>query len=368
MHDKKRALITGGLGFLGSYAIERYQREGYHITVIDNLSSNTIEPNDPLCAECDIVVKDVLECRWDDFKPFDLILHFASPVGPAAILKWSGKMADYILRDVYWAIEGAQKFDCPLVFISTSEIYGYRSKPELLKEEDDKLLVGDFKVRNEYSIAKLLAEIVLSNVAKVSPLRYQIIRPFNISGARQLPTGGFVLPTFVIQALSGQPITVFNSGEQIRAFTYVKDIVEGIYLASLCSENEIWNVGNPANVTTINDLAKRVLRVTGSNSPIVHVDPKLVHGPLYEEAWDKLPDAEKIEQRCGWTPTLGVDPVVEEVVAYWKQRLQAPAEAAKFKATKIIELDSTLQPAAAVEREVPVSKERPQSPERYVRD
>ena len=167
-------------------------------------------------------------------------------------------MAKYILDDIYWAIEGAKHNNCPLIFISTSEVYGYREKAVLLKEEGDKLLVGDFKVRNEYSIAKLLAEIVLSNTAKVSDLQYQIIRPFNISGARQLPDAGFVLPTFVTQSLDESDITVFNGGKQIRAFTHVTDIVNGIYLTSQSDFNEIWNVGEPANQCTILEMAEIV--------------------------------------------------------------------------------------------------------------
>ena len=146
---KKHILITGGLGFLGSYAIERYKRAGYNITVIDNLSTNTIEPDDPVCDNVNVIVEDILNYKWDEGIEYDMILHMASPVGPAGILEHSGKMAGYILDDIYWAIEGAQKFNCPLIFISTSEIYGYRDKAVLLEEHEDKLLVGDFKVRNE---------------------------------------------------------------------------------------------------------------------------------------------------------------------------------------------------------------------------
>ena len=249
-----------------------------------------------------------------------MILHLASPVGPAGILKHSGKMARYILDDIYWAIDGANKFDCPLIFVSTSEIYGYREKAEFLKEDDYKLLVGDFKVRNEYSIAKLLSEIVLDNCAKVSDLKYQIIRPFNISGARQLKNGGFVLPTFVQQALSGEPITVFGDGEQVRAFTHVKDIVDGIYLTSVDEKNmnQIWNIGNKDNVTTINYLAQKVKEFTNSDSKIVWVNPKTIHGPLYEEAWDKIPDAEKIKKELGWKTTAAVNEIIKEVIEYYE--------------------------------------------------
>ena len=316
----KKVLITGGLGFLGSYSIEKYKKNGYSVTVIDNLTTNVISPDDSICIGCKIIVSDILDISWDEFDGFDLIIHYASPVGPVGVLKHSGRMAGYILDDIYWAIEGAQKFDCPLIFVSTSEIYGYREKAEFLKEGDYKLLVGDFKVRNEYSISKLLSEIVLSNIAKVGNLKYQIIRPFNISGARQLKDGGFVLPTFAQQALSEKPITVFGDGEQVRAFTYVKDIVDGIYLTSVFNDkmNEIWNIGNSDNVVTINYLAEKVKEFTNSNSEIVHVDPKTIHGPLFEEAWDKIPNADKIKNELGWVPTLEVDEIIREVIKYYE--------------------------------------------------
>lgn len=316
----KNILITGGLGFLGAYSIERYKKEGWSITIIDNLSTNTISPDDPLCEGCELIIKDILDYDWSKSKQYDMILHLASPVGPAGILQHSGKMARYILDDVYWAIEGAQLFDCPLVFVSTSEIYGYRDKPVMLQEHEDKLLTGEFKVRNEYSMAKLLSEIVISNTAKVSNLKYQIIRPFNISGARQLPDAGFVLPRFVTQALAGEDITVFGDGEQVRAFTYVKDIIDGIYLTSMHTSNDIWNIGNPNNKVTINYLAQRVKELTKSDSNIIHIDPKTIYGPLYAEAWDKIPDPKKIQSELNWEVTKTVDEIILDVINFWKEK------------------------------------------------
>lgn len=317
----KKILITGGLGFLGSYSIEKYKKEGWKITVIDNLSTNVIHPDDPICNGVDIIIDDILNCEWDGLDDFDMILHLASPVGPVGILKHSGQMGRYILDDVYWAIEGAQKNKCPLIFVSTSEIYGYRDSAVLLKENDDKLLVGNFSVRNEYSIGKLLCEIVLSNTAKVGDLEYQIIRPFNISGARQLKTGGFVLPTFVNQALVDEDITVFNGGQQVRAFTHVTDIIDGMYRVSLSKKkNEIWNIGNPNNTSTIQIMAEKVKEFTNSKSEIKFIDPKTIHGKLYEEAWDKIPDSTKIQQELGWKPKWGTDEIIRDVINHYDRR------------------------------------------------
>jgi nucleoside-diphosphate-sugar epimerase len=317
----KRILITGGLGFLGSYCVEKYKNEGYDITIIDNLSSNVIGPDDDICNGCKVIINDIIEHNWDDdVNQYDVILHLASPVGPVGILKHSGKMANIILKDIYSVINGSTKNNCPLVFISTSEIYGHRSEATLLKESDDKVLVGDFSVRNEYSIAKLLCEIVLDNTAKISNLKYQIIRPFNISGARQMKNGGFVLPTFVTQSLNNEDITVFYTGEQVRAFTHVKDIVDGIFLVSTTKKfNQIWNIGNSENVSTINYLAETVKEKVKTDSKIIRINPKQIHGNLYEEAWDKIPNSTKIQQELGWSPKFTKDEIIEDVINFYKK-------------------------------------------------
>ena len=322
----KKILITGGLGFLGSYAIERFTKEGWDIHVIDNLSTNAIDQHDKLLSHATFQNVDVLDYSWESNDTcFDLILHLASPVGPAGVLKHSGKMGRQIIDDVYWAIDGAVQMECPLVFISTSEIYGYRAEAEALKEDDYKLLIGDFKVRNEYSMAKLLAEIILSNTAKVeSRLNYHAIRPFNISGARQQPDGGFVLPRFVKQALSNETITVFGSGQQVRAFTHAEDIIDGIFKIANATDfykNEIWNIGNPQNKCTINYMAEKVRDSLDTLSHICLVNPKDIYGPLYEEAWDKIPNSNKIKSLLGWEPKHDIDSIINDVITYWQRKV-----------------------------------------------
>jgi len=325
MAIRKKVLITGGLGFIGSHCIEKWKENDWDIVVIDNLSTNAISPDHFLTENVNIIEKNILSVEWNDLPKFDLILHLASPVGPVGVLKHSGNMARIILDDIYWVINGAKYNNCPLVFISTSEIYGHRDEKSYLKEDDDKVLHGDFTVRNEYAIAKLLSEIVLTNQAKInSDFRYQIIRPFNVTGKYQLPDGGFVLPRFVEQALTNQDITVYYDGLQLRAFTWVKDIVDGIYLSSIAPEqhwNEEWNIGNEKNERTILYLAERVREITQTESKISHVDPVELHGPLFAEAPEKIPNSEKIKELLGWMPTKGVDSVIEEVVEFYMNKL-----------------------------------------------
>jgi nucleoside-diphosphate-sugar epimerase len=321
----KKILITGGLGFIGVHSIQKWLQNDWEVYVIDNLSSNVISPSHEIAQKTTFIHKNILDVDWDTLPTFDLILHLASPVGPVGVLKYSGVMGRMILDDVYCVIEGAKKSQCPLIFVSTSEVYGYREHKSYLQETDDKVLRGEFTVRNEYEISKLLSEIVLSNQGKNnSTFKYQIIRPFNVAGEYQLPDGGFVLPRFVVQALSNQDITVYYSGQQIRAFAWVKDIVDGLYLVSTAPQhlwNQEWNIGNRSNEQTILGLAQRVKNITGSSSEITHVDPKTLHGKLFAEAPEKIPDSDKIEKLLGWKPTKFVDEVIQEVVDFYRSKI-----------------------------------------------
>lgn len=321
--NTKKILITGGLGFIGSHCVEKWTQLNYDITIIDNLSSNALPIEHELFKNCTIINDDILNVDVTKLSQFDTILHLASPVGPVGVLKHSGTMASVIIDDIYWAINAAKHNKCPLVFVSTSEIYGYREHKTYLTETDVKVLNGEFTVRNEYAIAKLLAEIALSNTAKIDKdFKYQTIRPFNVSGKYQLPDNGFVVPRFVSQALDSEDITVYYDGSQLRAFTWVKDIVDGIYLTSVAPEehwNQEWNIGNEQNENTILYLAEKVKEIANSNSDIIHIDPISLHGPLFSEAPEKIPNSDKIKSLLGWAPTKNVDSILREVVEYYVQ-------------------------------------------------
>lgn len=322
MQKNKKVLITGGLGFIGIHSIEKWQNNNWDITVIDNCSSNTISPNtENFPKDINLHDKDILSCDISEFKDIDLVVHLASPVGPVGVLKYSGKIASMILDDLNWCISLSKQNKCPLIFISTSEIYGYRKEKTYLRENDDKVLHSEFTVRNEYAMGKLLGEIVLTNTARIDEsFRYQIIRPFNVTGKFQLPEGGFVLPRFAIQALKGENISVYLDGLQKRAFTWVKDIVEGIYLTSEADEdnwNQIWNVGNEENEKSIIYMAEKIKELTNSDSEITFINPKEIHGKMFDEAPEKIPNSEKIKNTLGWSPTKNADEVIEEVVKYY---------------------------------------------------
>lgn len=318
----KRFLVTGGFGFIGSHLTERLLADGARAHVVDDLSTSPIS----LDAYLDLLGRPaalthdlctVLDyCQGNPRDSFDGVFHLASVVGPVGVLPHAGKIAHMMINDMT-ALSGlASRMGAKIVDVSTSEVYG-GGRDGWCSEDDTKLIQANVTVRLEYAVGKLAAETALVNRTKVSPLQASIVRPFNVAGPRQSAKGGFVLPRFIQQALAGEPLTVYHDGTMVRAFTHVSDIVDGILLTMERGENgRAYNIGNPRNKTTILELAKRVLRVTGSRSGISFVDPAAIFGPLFAEANDKYPDASLALRSLGWDPKHEIDAVIQDVVDY----------------------------------------------------
>ena len=306
-----RILITGGLGFIGSHLIERLSE--YELVIVDNKTTNVIDD-----ADCEVIVASIEDIDLAELGEFDVIYHLASFVGPAGILAHSGMIGPVMVENTNKLISLAASNHALLVDISTSEIYGHT---QALYEDSPKVCSGAYEVRTEYSVGKLLSEIMVVNSARAGKFQYQIIRPFNIAGPRQKPDGGFVLPRFVIAALTGQSLTVFGDGTQRRAFTDVRDICDAIMLISKSSKtNTAWNIGNPANEMAINDLANVVVEQVGAGK-IVHVDPKDIYGDLFSEVPDKIPVIDKVKKEIGWKPTRLFMRTVSNVIDFYRKRV-----------------------------------------------
>ncbi len=328
----RQILVTGGFGFIGGHLIERLLSEpGTHVHVVDNLSSNPI-PYERLLDE--LGQPDNLEyCLTSivNFKAafghihYDEIYHLASPVGPAGVLRHAGDMIKMVVEDVYTVMFIAQVHNAKLVDVSTSEVYG-GGQAGLCAEYMDKIIAAETTVRLEYAIAKLAAETAIINTCKVSPLRASIVRPFNVAGPRQNGVGGFVLPRFIDQAMRSEPLTVFGDGTQVRAFTHVADIVDGlIRVMELGKCGEAYNLGNPDNKTSIIDLAERVNQVVGNDAGVSFVDPKDIFGELYAEAAEKYPDATRAMGELRWSPQRGIEVTIAEAFGYSEVHQPEPA-------------------------------------------
>jgi len=333
----KKILVTGGFGFIGTTLVERLMRsdDEVHVHIIDDLSSSPVSIPDymdrlykgNIFSQCtfDIVsVRDYFTINLPDSEqfPYDEIYHLASPVGPASVIKQGGKMVGEVVRDIHLIIDYCVKHGAKLLDVSTSEVYGGGDKDGLCSEDTPKIFQPKVNMRMEYAVAKFAAEISIMNSCKVSGLNAVIIRPFNVAGPRQSVFGGFVVPRFVQQACNDLPYTIFGDGTDIRSFTHVKDIADGMILAMYAGESgAVYNLGNPHNKTNITDLAHLINSVLGVDNKLSYIDPKTIYGDFYEKAHDKYPDSTKAMSELGWTPTLSTKQIIKDYYTEYKRQL-----------------------------------------------
>jgi UDP-glucose 4-epimerase len=337
----KRILVTGGFGFLGGHLLPLLLKAGAsEVHVVDNLSSNPItvealldELGRPQSLTYDIVSVD--EFMRDGPPRFDSVVHLASPVGPAGVLRHGGRIVSRVVDDTYLLAEYALETGCRLLDVSTSEVYG-GGRDGLCAEEDAKIVPAETSFRLEYAVAKLAAETALINLHARDRIDVVIVRPFNIAGPRQSGEGGFVLPRFLAQARLRLPLTIFGSGQARRALSHVEDMADGLLRALQFGVPGVaYNLGNHNNVVTIEQLADRVLEVTGSTSDKQFIDPKVIYGSEFAEANDKFPAAGRAVEELGWHPQRSVDQIVQDTWAYMCQA--SPEIFARLAGSKVIE-------------------------------
>ena len=321
LNMSKSILVTGGFGFIGSHLVELLLADGKkQVHVVDDLSTS------PICVEkfvrqlragfsYDICAVEEY-FRRPDRPRFDEVYHLAAVVGPVGVLKHSGEILRRTVNDTYAVSDYALRVGARLCDISTSEVYG-GGRNGYCSESDSMIISPRPSVRLEYSVAKLAAEVALVNQTVSAKLHATIIRPFNVAGPRQATSGGFVLPRFIRQAMSGEPLTVYGDGSMIRAFTYVGDIADGIVRSmERGTSGRIYNLGNPKNKTSILELARHVQRIVNPKAEITFVDPKQLWGPLFEEANDKYPDSDRAVQELEWAPQFGLEETIYKAAEY----------------------------------------------------
>ena len=317
----QRVVVTGGLGFIGSHVVDALLAAGRQVTIIDSMVAAVTDGREyePTCAVHRVSIHEYLT-NGGTFEGIDLVVHAASHVGPAGILRYQGSLGADIVAVTQEVIEECVTHDVALISFSSAEVYG---RSGMLAEGDDIIVPTHYNARLEYAIAKTLTEAATIN-SRHRGLRGFVIRPFNIVGPRQSRAGGFVMPTFVQQALAGRPLTVFAGGGQERAFLSATDLARFIVEhadAAFESGKPIFNVGNPANTTTVWNLAERIVERLQSASAIEHTDARLIHGPLYEEAESiqKLPVLEAAAA-VGWGPRVTLDELIDETALYYSVR------------------------------------------------
>jgi UDP-glucose 4-epimerase len=317
------ALITGGAGFVGSHLAERLLADGHEVIVLDNLSTGSIGNIEHLknrrgfSYAIDSVTNEPLLAEMIDRS--DVVFHLAAAVGVKLIVEQPVHTLETNVHGTEVVLKHANKKK-KLVFIaSTSEVYG-KSTDVPFREAADLVLGPTAKHRWAYACSKLIDEFLALAYWKEKKLPVVIVRLFNTVGPRQTGQYGMVLPTFVRQALAGQPITVFGDGTQSRSFTYVGDVVDA--LVKLSREpraiGDVFNVGATSEVT-IQDLAERVKTMTRSASPIVNIPYDVAYEAGFEDMPRRVPDIMKIQSLIGFEPKMGLDDIIRSVVEHVRQ-------------------------------------------------
>ncbi len=314
-----KALITGGAGFVGSHLADRLVNDGHEVIVLDNLSTgrreNIAHLENRAGFECfiDSVTNETLLAELIDRS--DMVFHLAAAVGVKLIVEQPVHTIETNVHGTEVVLKHAARRNTLVVIASTSEVYG-KSTDVPFRETADLVLGPTIKHRWAYACSKLIDEFLALAYWKERQLPVIIVRLFNTVGPRQTGQYGMVLPSFVGQALSGQPLTVFGDGTQSRSFTYVGDVVEA--LVRLVTEpraiGEVFNVGNTGEVSML-ELAQRVKAATASSSPIHFIPYDQAYEAGFEDMPRRVPDISKIRALVGYTPEVALDDIIARIVA-----------------------------------------------------
>ena len=318
----KRAVVTGGAGFVGSHLSERLLAEGYEVVCLDNLLTSSEKNIAHLGSEprFTFIPHDVTRPIFIQGR-VDYVLHFASPASPQDYLEHPISTLKVGSLGTHNALGLARTKGATFLVASTSEVYG---DPEVHPQPESYWgKVNPVGPRSVYDEAKRYAEALTLAYARTHGVRVRVPRIFNTYGPRMRLNDGRVLPNFMSQALQGEPLTVHGDGLQTRSLCFVSDLVEGIFRLLLLDRDEplIVNLGNPEEVTVL-DLALEILEVTGSRGQIVY-------RPLPEDdPRQRRPDTCLAERILGWSPQVPRREGLRKVLPYFREAVRAVSQEA----------------------------------------
>ncbi|MDH4043803.1 MAG: GDP-mannose 4,6-dehydratase [Gemmatimonadota bacterium] len=322
-----KVFITGGAGFIGSHLAERLLADGHGVLVLDDLSTGQMANIEHLLdhpkfayrigsvLDSPLVAELVDRC--------DVTVHMAAAVGVRLIVERPVHTIETNVHGTEVVLEAVARKGKLVVIPSSSEVYGKATKVPFC-EDDDLVLGPTLRSRWAYACSKALDEWLALAYAREKGLPVIIARLFNTVGPRQTGRYGMVLPTFVAQALKGDPITVFGSGEQSRCFAHVRDVTEALIRLIGCpgARGDVYNVGCDREVTML-DLAEMIRAVTGSGSAIVKVPYAEAYAEGFEDMQRRVPDVSKLEREIGFRLAIPLETIIEDVVAEQRARLNA---------------------------------------------
>ena len=316
-------LITGGAGFIGSHLAEALLQHGHRVTIIDDLSTGSmlniehLKDNPRFCYVIDSVLNRHVLADLVDAS--DVVFHLAAAVGVKLIVESPVRTIETNIKGTEAVLECANVHKKKVLITSTSEVYGKSTKSPF-SENDDLVLGPTVKGRWSYACSKALDEFLALAYCKERAVPVVIVRLFNTVGPRQTGRYGMVLPTFVRQALLHQPLTVYGDGRQSRCFTHVKDAVGALIELGQHPDaiGQVFNIGNNEAIT-ITALAELVKTSTNSPSEIRYIPYSEAYGEEFEDMQQRVPDLTKIQSLYGYTPSHGLQDIVEDVITAFQQ-------------------------------------------------
>ncbi len=313
-----RVLITGGAGFIGSHLADHYISAGHTVTLIDNFSTGLHSNIAHLEGKAISVEGDIRNIGLIDqlTKDSDLVLHMAAALGVNTILESPLESISTNITGSEVVLNAAAKYNKRIIIASTSEIYGKNPK-QPLTESDDRVVGAPQKIRWTYSDAKAIEEAMAFALHQKKNLPVTTVRLFNTVGPRQTGRYGMVVPRFIHAALMNEPITIYGDGTQSRVFCHVADAVSAIaaIAATDSTIGDVYNVGGTGEVT-IQQLADKVLKVTGSNSEITYTPYSDAYPAGFEDIQRRVPDISKVKNAIGWLPTRDLQQIISDIAAH----------------------------------------------------
>ena len=312
--SKPRVVITGAAGFIGSHLAETLLDLGYSVVGIDNLLTGDIANVSHLVNRDFLFIKhDVTNYIYID-GPVDVVLHWASPASPIDYLELPIQTLKVGALGTHKALGLAKAKGARFVLASTSEVYG--DPLEHPQRETYWGNVNPIGPRGVYDEAKRFAEAMTVAYHRYHGLDAKIVRIFNTYGPRMRVRDGRAVPNFIGQALKGEDVTVYGDGSQTRSLCYVSDLVDGVIRLMLSSANEPINIGNPQELT-IEQIARTILRLTGSSSRIVYRDLPV------DDPKVRKPDIARATALLEWAPTVSLEEGLGKTIAYFRKKLAA---------------------------------------------
>ena len=310
-------LVTGGAGFIGSHLCERLVLEGHRVTAIDNLSTGLASNLESLNLHKNFtfVEGSILNSSLVDslIASVDYVFHLAAAVGVFNIV--NNPLASLLtnIRGTENVFEAANATGIPVFLTSSSEVYG-KNISDSLRESDDRILGSPLTLRWSYSEAKAIDESLAYAYFIEKNLETRIVRFFNTVGPRQLGAYGMVVPRFVKSAINNEPLRIYGDGKQTRCFVHVYDVVDAVIAVAFSDKTigKVINIGNDYEVT-INDLAKRIIAETNSNSIIEYVPYEEAYGHGFEDMERRVPNLSLIKDLVGWQPKLNLSDIISDI-------------------------------------------------------